>query len=380
MHVGIDGGCWSNQRGYGRVLRELMKAVGETDASNRYTVYLDSSSHPLFDLKGPFDARCVATSQGVAESATAGSHRSPRDLLRMSLAVREPLDLFFFPSVYSYFPLLRRMPVIVGIHDTIADRNPQFSFSSKKQEWLWRAKVRLAIAQADTILTVSQYSKRSIAEWFHVPSDRIAVMREAASPRFRVREFEPPPLPFALYVGGISPNKNLATLIRAFARSLARSQGAQLLLVGDYLSDGFKGNYAELKALVAELEIGCQVVFTGFVPDEELCRLYNTCTLFVMPSLDEGFGLPAIEAMACGRPVIVSSGNSLEEVVGEAGLTVDPHNVEELAAAMDRLFCSEELRRSLGERAIRRASEFSWETAARQLLEVFEYVRARAPR
>jgi glycosyltransferase involved in cell wall biosynthesis len=99
-----------------------------------------------------------------------------------------------------------------------------------------------------------------------------------------------------------------------------------------------------------------------------------------MPSLDEGFGLPAIEAMACGRPVIVSSGNSLEEVVGDAGLTVDPHNVEELAAAMDRLFCSEDLRRSLGERAIRRASEFSWEKSARQLLEVFEHVRARAPR
>jgi alpha-1,3-rhamnosyl/mannosyltransferase len=380
MHVGIDGGCWSNQRGYGRVLRELMKALGETEVSNRYTVYLDSSSYALFDLKGPFHARRVATSQGVAESATASSHRSPRDLLRMSLAVREPLDLFFFPSVYSYFPLLRRIPVIVGILDTIADRNPQFSFSSKKQEWLWRAKVRLAMAQADTILTISQYSKRSITEWFRVPSERIAVIQLAASPRFSKRNFQPPPLPFALYVGGISPNKNLAMLIRAFARSGARAQGAQLLLVGDYLSDGFKGNYAELKALVAELELGSQVVFTGFVPDEELCRLYNTCTLFVMPSLDEGFGLPAIEAMACGRPVIVSSGNSLEEVVGDAGLTVDPNNAEELAAAMDRLFCSEDLRRSLGVRAIRRASEFSWETAARQLLEVFERARGRAAR
>jgi alpha-1,3-rhamnosyl/mannosyltransferase len=380
MQVGIDGGCWSNQRGYGRVLRELMKALGETDVSNHYTVYLDSSSYPLFDLKGPFEARRVATSQGVTESATAGSHRSPRDLVRMSLAVREPLDLFFFPSVYSYFPLMRRIPVVVGIHDTIADRNPQFSFSSKKAEWLWHAKVRLAIAQADTILTVSQYSKRSIAEWFHVPADRIAVMQEAASAQFCVREFEAPPLPFALYVGGISPNKNLALLIRAFARSRARSQGAQLLLVGDYRSDRFKGNYTELKALVAALEVGCQVVFTGFVPDEELCRLYNTCTLFVMPSLDEGFGLPAIEAMACGRPVIVSSGNSLEEVVGDAGLTVDPHSVEELTAAMDRLFSSDDLRQTLGKRAIRRAREFSWEGAARQLLEAFEQARRSASR
>ena len=121
-------------------------------------------------------------------------------------------------------------------------------------------------------------------------------------------------------------------------------------------------------------------MFTGFVPDEELCRLYNTCTVFVMPSLDEGFGLPAIEAMACGRPVIVSSGNSLEEVVGDAGLIVDPHDREALAAAMDRVFFGEDLRRSLGERAIRRAGEFSWETAAQRLLAIFEQTRERAAR
>jgi glycosyltransferase involved in cell wall biosynthesis len=380
VRVGIDGGCWSNQRGYGRFLREVMKALGKVGSSHRYTVYLDSASYPLFDLKAPFEARRVATSQGVTQAATADSHRSLRDLLRMSLAVREPLDLFFFPSVYSFFPLLRRIPVIVGIHDTIADRNPQFSFSSQKQHWLWSAKVRLAIAQADTILTVSQYSKRSIAEWFHVPAGRIAVVQEAAAPQFHVRDFEPPPRPFALYAGGISPNKNLARLIRAFSRSEARSQGAQLVLAGDTTSDRFKGNYAELKALVAELDVGRQVVFTGFVPDEELCRLYNTCTVFVMPSLDEGFGLPAIEAMSCGRPVIVSSGNSLEELVGDAGLTVNPHSLEELTAAINRVFSCEDLRRSLAKRAIQRASEFSWETAARQLLEVFEQTLARPTR
>jgi len=122
------------------------------------------------------------------------------------------------------------------------------------------------------------------------------------------------------------------------------------------------------------------VVFTGFVPDEELCRLYNTCTVFVMPSLDEGFGLPAIEAMSCGRPVIVSSGNSLEELVGDAGLTVNPHSLAELTAAIDRIFFCEDLRRSLAARAIQRASEFSWETAARQLLEVFEQTLARPTR
>ena len=184
MWIGIDGGCWSNQRGYGRFLRELLRALGQVGASHHYTVYLDSGSYPLFDLEGPFEARRVATRQGVGEAATAESHRSLGDLLRMSLAVLDPLDLFFFPSAYSFFPLLRPIPTIVGIHDTIADRNPQFSFSSRQQLLFWRLKMRLAIVQADTILTVSEYSKRSIAEWFGVPATRIAVMREAAALEF----------------------------------------------------------------------------------------------------------------------------------------------------------------------------------------------------
>jgi glycosyltransferase involved in cell wall biosynthesis len=377
VRIGIDGGCWGHRRGYGRFLRETLKALGQAGAAHCYTVYLDSSSYPEFDLPGPFEARRVDTRRGVTESATADGHRTARDLLAMTRAVREPLDLFFFPSVYSYFPLLRRVPVVLGIHDTIADRNPRFSFSTKKQEWLWRAKVRLAIAQADTIVTVSQYSKRSIAEWFHLPVDRIAVIEEAASPVFRKQDFSPAAQPFALYVGGISPNKNLPTLIRAFARSKARPQGARLVLAGDYKSDGFKGNYAEIRALTAELHLEQDVVMPGFVPDDELCRLYNTCMVFVMPSLDEGFGLPAIEAMSCGRPVIVSTGNSLEELVGDAGLAVDPRNVEDLTAAIDRVFSNEDLRRSLGERALRRAGEFSWDRAARQLLAVFEQTRSR---
>src|ERR1700674_2154593 len=126
-----------------------------------------------------------------------------------------------------------------------------------------------------------------------------------------------------------------------------------------------------------ELDLENDVILTGLVSDSELCRLYNTCTVFVMPSLDEGFGLPAIEAMSCGRPVIVSTGNSLEELVGGAGLAVDPRNVDDLTAAIDRVFSSEDLQRSLGEKALRRAAEFSWDRAAHQLLAIFEQARSR---
>lgn len=372
MKVGIDGACWDNQRGYGRFLRELLTALGEAGAGHQYIVYLDPPSYAAFDLQGPFEPRLVGTRQSVAEAATAEGARSPLDLLKMSMAVSDPLDLFFFPSVFSYFPLLRRVPMLLGIHDTIADRNPQFSFQSRQQEWLWRAKVKLAIAQSTRILTVSQYSRRSIADWFHLPLERISVIQEAASARFTRTCYPPPSTPFVLYVGGISPNKNLARLIQAFAITQARARGAQLVMVGDYQKDGFKSNYQELAQLVERLGLSGQAVFTGFVSDEELSRLYNTCTVFAMPSLDEGFGLPAIEAMSCGRVAVVSSGNSLEEVVADAGVVVDPESVDAIAAGIDRVFADPGLQASLGDRAVSRSLEFSWQTSAQQLLAVFE--------
>jgi len=379
MQIGIDGCCWNHRRGYGRFLRELLPALGQADSAHTYHVYLDSSSYPEFDLGPPFIAHPVGTQKGAIQSATETSHRSLRDIAAMSRSVREPLDLFFFPSVYSYFPLLRRIPVLLGIHDTIADRNPRFAFSSTKQEWLWRLKVWAALRQADAIVTVSEYSRRSILEWFRVPASRVAVIQEAASSVFQPGSYPPPDRPFALYVGGISPNKNLPSLIRSFARTEARTTGAQLILAGDYASDQFKGNYAEVRSLITELGLENDVILTGLVTDAELCRLYNTCTVFVMPSLDEGFGLPAVEAMSCGRAVIVSRGNSLEEVIADAGLVVDPRSIEQIADAIDRVFSDEELRCTLGERALRRAKQFSWDQSARQLLKMFvdTYSRSR---
>ena len=127
-----------------------------------------------------------------------------------------------------------------------------------------------------------------------------------------------------------------------------------------------------------ELDLENDVILTGLVSDSELCRLYNTCTVFVMPSLDEGFGLPAVEATACGRAVIVSRGTSLEEVTADAGILVDPQSVEQIGDAIDRVFSDEELRCSLGERALHQANEFSWDRSARQLLTVFEETCARS--
>lgn len=371
MRIGIDGGCWANRRGYGRFLRELLDAVARIDTQNRYLVFLDRpASHPLPE---GFRGVVVGTSQSVTQGAAAGSRRRVSDLLRMSLAVAaEKLDLFFFPSVYSYFPLLRRVPMALGIHDTIADRNPQFAFASRRQEVFWRWKVKLAIAQARTIVTVSEYSSRCLQQWFQVPPARIRIVSEGASPVFRKLDPRPAAEPFILYVGGISPNKNLATLIRAFARIEIRQHGLKLNLVGDYQLDGFKSCHQELTELVHQLNLDDRVRFLGFVPDDELCVLYNQARLFVLPSLDEGFGLPVLEAMSCGTPVVVNAGNAMEELVADCGVVVDARDCTTLAAAIDNLLENPGSLEALAEKGRRRAAQFSWESAARSLLAVFE--------
>jgi glycosyltransferase involved in cell wall biosynthesis len=371
MHIGIDGACWANRRGYGRFLRELLEALAAVDRENRYTIFFDSGSFQDFHLAERFRPVVVETSAAVGEAASVSGHRSLSDLLRMSRAVRrERLDLFFFPSVYSYFPLLSRVPMVLGVHDTIAESNPRFAFSSKRHEMFWRWKVRLALAQARTVLTVSEYSRRSIVAGLKVAASRIRVLTEAASARFSKSARAGERGEYILYAGGISPNKNLPTLVRAYAR--LRPGGVKLVLAGDYQSDGFKSCYGELCALTAELGVAGDVVFPGFVSDQELCDLYSGASVFVMPSFDEGFGLPAVEAMACGAPVIVAKGHALEEVVGTAGLLVDPNDEAGLAGAIGSVLADPALRAELSDRSLRRAAEFSWPKAARQLLSVFE--------
>jgi glycosyltransferase involved in cell wall biosynthesis len=376
MHIGIDGGCWNNRRGYGRFLRELLEALAANDTRNEYSVFLDPGAYAAFHLRDRFRPVLVPTAQSVNGAARADGHRSIADMLRMSYAVaRTPVDVFFFSSVFSYFPLIRRAPAILGVHDTIADKNPRFSFASRRQHLFWQAKVKLALAQADIVLTVSEYSKHCIERVLGIPGSRIRVLYEAASPCFRQMETETVENPFLLYVGGISPNKNLTTLVRAFHALKARNPKTGLVLVGDFKSDGFKSCYAELKQLIGTLAIEEDVRFTGYIPDQELVSLYNQASAFVMPSFDEGFGLPAVEAMACGAPVIVSSGNSLSEVTGGAALVVDPHDQAALTGAREQVLANREFAAELSRKSLARAAQFSWDKAAGRLLEIFEETR-----
>jgi glycosyltransferase involved in cell wall biosynthesis len=299
---------------------------------------------------------------------------------------RHKVDVFFFPAVYSYFPVLNRTKIIVTLHDVIADHHPNLIFPNAKAKFFWKLKQQAAIRQAKLILTVSEYSKRQIREYFKLPESRLRVINEGARPVFRVLSKNDqmnevleqynlkPDDKFLLYVGGISPHKNLNTLIEAFSRLMDNPDRKEikLILVGDYEDDPFFSAYPSLKEQITQLDLEDKVSFTGFVSDEDLAFLYNAATLLIFPSLEEGFGLPAIEAMSCGTPVAASNCSSLPEVIGSAGKFFDPSDAKNMAQVIEQILDNSIERFSMKEKSLFRAEQFTWKRAAEDMLRIFD--------
>jgi glycosyltransferase involved in cell wall biosynthesis len=384
MKIGIDATCWGNKRGFGRFTRELLEAVLEIDSTNEYLFFIDGDTADSETIPARVQKIVVNTNVSPIQAASAESSRSLKDLWAMSREVwRHKLDVFFSPAVYSYFPVFNRTKIIVTLHDVIADHHPELIFPNAKSKFFWKLKQAVAIRQADLIATVSEYSKQQIIEYFKLPESRLRVISEGARPVFKVLPQNEetnktlaqynlkPDENFLLYVGGISPHKNLATLITAFDRISKEQPEVKLVLVGDYKDDPFFSAYPSLKKQVGELKLEDNIIFTGFISDEDLAQLYNTAQLLVFPSLEEGFGLPAIEAMSCGTPVAASNCSSLPEVLGEAGQFFDPRNAKNMAEIIGQILRDAELRESMRQKGLARAEQFMWKKAAQDTLNIF---------
>jgi len=386
VRIGIDGGCWLNRRGYGRYTRSLLTALARRDDGDRYVLFVDPETGRDPHLPAAFETIVVPVRNPPAQAASASGRRGLGDLLRMSWAVaRSPLDAFFFPSVYTFFPLLRPVRSFVAIHDVIAERHPAQVFANRRLKFFWNAKLAMATRQAHVILTVSDHAREGIIREFRLRPERVRVILEAPDPIFR-----PIPSPrdpadllaacsvprtarYLLYVGGMSPHKNLHVLLEAYRRLMDDDElrELRLLLVGDYAADVFYSSYTELKATVDRHGLGDRVFFTGFVPDEALVDLYNRADLLVLPSLEEGFGLPAFEAAACGTPIVASTVGPVEALLGPAAWTFPPHDVDALAAGLRGLLHDPARRQAMGEEGRRRVADFSWERAAAQAHAMF---------
>jgi glycosyltransferase involved in cell wall biosynthesis len=391
MRIGVDATSWFNRRGYGRFTRELLPEMVAAGRDHEFVLFADAGQAPSLDLAaGNVRVRPVDCHVAPTAAAAADGYRSPRDMLRFTSAARsERLDAFFFPTVYSYFPLLRARGAVVTIHDTIAERFPELTLPSRRARAFWKMKVWLALRQAKIVLTVSDYSAKDIAARFRVPAERLRVTSEAPSTAYRVDSTGadvaaaaravglPEGARWFTYVGGFNPHKRIDVLLRAHALIAASGSGApHLLLVGTLDADVFHGCRADLVALIERLATKHLIHWTGFVPDENLRALHAGALACVLPSECEGFGLPAVEAAAAGAAVIATIESPLPGLLEGGGWFVRPGDEVALAEAMRRVAADEPERRARAARAKERARALTWRRAAEKALAAIEEAAA----
>jgi glycosyltransferase involved in cell wall biosynthesis len=288
----------------------------------------------------------------------------------------EKLDVFHAQYI---LPPFCRSRSVTTIADILFEGYPEFYSPMERMKFgllfPWSAR------RSDHIITVSQSSKNDIVDRYHVDPERVTVVYEAPAPEFRkmdvhgcremlAREYEVR-VPFILYVGRINARKNLERLVEALSILSGKGFPHGLVIVGkqDWMAD-------RVLQKVRDLSLESNVRFVGYVPTERLPVFYNAADLFVYPSICEGFGIPLVEAMACGVPVVTSFGSSLEEVASDAAVLADPYSVSSIANAMERVLSDEVFARELREKGLRRAGDFSEARKAQETIDVYQRVCA----
>jgi glycosyltransferase involved in cell wall biosynthesis len=367
VRIGIDARKL-HDFGIGTYIRNLLRQLARLDSQTDFVV-----------LCRPEDCAAVAATgenfRAVAE--TAGNY-SLAEQIAIPLALRrEAVTLFHAP--HYVLPPLVRCPSVVTIHDCIHLMFPQYLPNRAALAYA-RTFIGLAARRATRVLTVSESSKRDILRFVDVEPDKINVIYNAYDERFgiappeedveSVRERYQLHDPFVLYAGNVKPHKNLERLIEAF--HLVRRRGLdhlKLVLIGDEIS-----KYAALRHAVHRYQLHRYVRFVGYLPEGTLAVMYRLASVFVFPSLYEGFGLPPLEAMASGTPVVTSNLSSLPEVAGDAAVLVDPYSPEAIADGIHRVLSDDELRGQLRVRGPLRAQQFSWAQSVGRIREIYAEV------
>jgi len=369
--------------GIGTYIRNLVHALAAADRSNRYVVVLY-----------PADAQLVAALPASFETAFyhAGDSR-PAEHIAFPLFLRRfSADVHHVPL--NLVPLLMVKPYVVTIHDM---GSLMFSEESGFRRTLRRFRFRRGLLRADKVMAVSAATRRDVVNTLGIPSERVHLVYSAPSPEFfchghavdaraagpqteererrRILERYQIHYPFLLYAGNIRPQKNIPRLVEAFAvlrdelANHPRYSDLRLIIIGDDISR----NPAVRRAVIHSRVENC-ARFLGFVPLDTLRIFYECASAFVFPSLYEGFGLPPLEAMASGTPVVTSNVSSLPEAVGDAAVLVNPENVFDIARGIREVLLDEELRRRLIIRGKAQAARFSWDRTAREVMEIYEEV------
>ena len=364
MRIGIDARKL-HDFGIGTYIRNLLRQLARLDRETEFVVFCREDDRESLTLLGE-NFRAVTESAG---------NYSIVEQFRIPLALkREGVQLFHAP--HYVLPPLVRCRSVVTIHDCIHLMFPQYLPNRIALAYA-RTSIDLAARRATRVMTVSESSKRDILRFVDTEPDKIDVIYNAYDERFgvepreedvvRVRERYQLHDEFVLYAGNVKPHKNLERLIEAF--DLVRQRGLdrlKLVLIGDEIS-----KYAALRRAVHQHRLHKYVRFLGYLPEETLAVMYRLAGVFVFPSLYEGFGLPPLEAMASGTPVVTSNVSSLPEVAGDAAVLVDPYDPHAIADGIYRVLTDEDLRHSLRQKGLARAKQFSWEQSVRRIREIY---------
>jgi glycosyltransferase involved in cell wall biosynthesis len=354
--------------GIGTYIRNLLRQLARIDHDTEYVLLCGEADIGVAAQLGP-------NFRAVLEP-------SPNYSIREQIHVpwvlrRERPDLYHAP--HYVLPAAVSCSSVVTIHDCIHLMFPQYLPSRAAYAYA-RAQMWTAAHRSDCILTVSDASKRDILHLFNIPPEKIVVIYNAIDAHFsvtppadavgRVRERYQLNHRFVLYVGNIKPHKNLVRLIEAFNElRTGELEDLKLLIIGDEIS-----KLPALRRAVHRHKLHKHVRFLGYVPDDQLAVLYRLAAVFAFPSLYEGFGLPPLEAMASGTPVVVSNVSSLPEVVGDAAVLVDPHDVSSIVDGLRLVLTDPARAEEMRRKGLERAREFSWERSVARTLEVYRRV------
>ena len=373
MRIAIDYTAAIRQRaGIGNYVRKLVDAMLEQDASNQYVLL--TSGRPTRERPFP-----------TADNVRGRSIFIPDRYLNIIwYRWRLPLYATYFSGQVDIYhgpdfalpPIGKTLRKVVTVHDLAFLEHPEYAVPSLAA--YLKKVVPEAVAAADVVCTVSQEVSRTLVEHFQTPREKLVVIPNGVSPHFK-RITDPVLLgatrhkfglkhPLVLAVGTLEPRKNHIGLIKAFYQAQKKKRGPAMLA----LAGGKGWLYEETQRLVEELKLEKKVRFLGRVSDLELVTLYSLADVFAFPSFFEGFGVPPLEAMACGAPVITSNSSSLPEAVGDAALLIDPYNTGELSGAIMRILENKQLQEELRQKGYERVKEYTWSASARRMLSIYQ--------
>ena len=372
MRIAIDARMGDTSGGIGVYIRELISHLADIDKKNRYFVIVNKHSDGSFIPS--------ADNFTILVSSITRKHYFTKDLWNLFflpfLLKANNIDIYFNPRYI--LPIFKgNIKMVVTMHDMIAFLFPE----------IWpgisgfriRNYIKYSSQRADIIITISVWAKKDIVRILNVPKDKVKViycginkklfkpipdlsLQRLAKRKYGIRK------KFILTVGPLGARKNHDRLIDAYSILPKHiREDYQLIVTGEK-----KGTYNNLLEKASKTCLADDIIFTGFIPEKEMPVVINAASLFVFPSLYEGFGIPLLEAMACGIPLIASKASVIPEVVGSAALLFDPCNINEMASVIDRAITDKDLRQKLVQRGFERIKKYSWENTAKEILGVFE--------